>query len=428
MWTHLKEKGIELPKITWQEINKKVDPVLREIEAVGIKIDLPFLKSLSKKVEEELKKNEKEVIKLAGEEFNLNSPVQLSEILFVKLKLPKEELKKNRKSGGISTAAGELKKIEDKHPIIKQILKYRELSKLLSTYLRPLPLLADENDRLHTTYGQDTTTGRITSAEPNLQNIPIKGEIGSEMRKAFIAEDGKLLISADYSQIELRIVALLADDTAMLEAFQKNVDIHAQTAAEIFNTGIDKITSSQRRVAKTVNFGVLYGMSPYGLSQALSIPQGAAAEYIKKYFEVHKGIKEYCNRMIAIAEKEGYVETLFGFRRTLPNINSPIYNIRDAEERMAINTPVQGTAAEVLKLAMIKLAEELKPLNKNGKVARILLTVHDELVVETSKSITTEVAKKVKEAMEGVIKINLPLICEVEVGVNWGEMEKISIK
>lgn len=427
MWSHLQEKGIKLPKIDSKQIDEEIVPVLRKMEKTGIKLDVEFLNSLSIKVEEEIAKIEKKVIRMAGVEFNLNSPTQLAEILFEKLKLPTLELKKNRKSGGISTAASELKKIENKHEIIPLILRYREITKLLSTYLKPLPLLADENGRVHTTYGQDTTTGRMNSLEPNLQNIPIKGELGSEVRKAFIAEKGMKLISSDYSQIELRIVACLSDDTAMIEAFTNNIDIHTNTAAEIFNVGIDKVTKDQRRVAKTVNFGVLYGMSPYGLSQALSIPQAKAAEYITKYFDVHRGIKDYCNKMIKFAHENEYVETLFGFRRNLAGMNSSLYLVRDSAERMAINAPIQGTAADVLKIAMINLDKKLEKFNKNGTIARMLLTVHDELVIEASDKIVQEISILVKETMENAIKLNIPLTCEVEVGKNWGEMEKLAI-
>ena len=423
MWKYLEKKGIILPKITSDRIDKLLTPVLRRMEKTGIKLDVAFLNSLSTKVEGEIAEIEQKVLALAGEQFNLNSPVQLANILFEKLKLSTAKLKKNRKSGGVSTAAGELKKIESEHEIIPLILRYREISKLLSTYLKPLPMLVDKNSRIHTTYGQDTTTGRLNSSEPNMQNIPIKGELGGEVRKAFVAEEGMMLISADYSQIELRIVACLADDTAMLDAFAQNIDIHTKTAAEIFNVGIDKVTKNQRRAAKTVNFGVLYGMSAYGLSEALGISTTEAGDYINKYFDVHRGIKDYCNKMIKFAEEKGYTETLFGFRRQLANINSSIYVLRDSEERMAINAPVQGTAAEVLKLAMIELDKKLKLYNKDGHVARMLLTVHDELVIEASEGIVDEIAKLTKETMENVIKLNIPLICEVEVGKNWGEMD-----
>jgi DNA polymerase I len=426
MWSHLKDKGIKLPEITWREINKQVDPVLREMEKTGILLDTKILNESSKKYESRLKTLEKEIHALAKENFNINSPIQMADVLFNKLKLPTTDLKKTKT--GFSTAAGELKKLESKHKIIKPILEHRELSKLISTYLKPLPLLVDKSSRLHTTYGQDTSTGRITSSEPNLQNIPIKGERGAEIRKAFIASPGMVLVAADYSQIELRVVACLAEDAVMIEAFRSKEDIHSHTASEIFGVDIDKVTADQRRVAKTVNFGVLYGMSPYGLSQALGIEQGEAVEYIKKYFEKHKGIKEYCNRMIELAEKEGYVETLFGFKREFLHIHSPYRNVAEAEERMAINAPVQGTAAEILKLAMVELDKQLSVVSCPLSVKpQMLLTIHDEIVLEVPKKDVKKIAKLVKESMENVVKICVPIEAEVETGKNLGELIKILI-
>jgi len=429
MWSHLKEQGILLPKITSKEINEQIGPVLRRMEKIGVEIDVKLLNKLAKDVEGRLRKIEKQIWKLAGEEFNINSPLQMAEILYKKLNLLNSEIKKTK--NGYSTAANELKKLEKNpkgapsgHEIIKPILEYRELSKLLSTYLKPLPLLVDEKSRLHTTYGQDTTTGRLTSNEPNLQNIPIKGELGQKIRKAFVASKGMKLISADYSQIELRVVACLADDKVMKEAFIQNQDIHAKTAAEIFDTKIDKVTGDQRRVAKTVNFGVLYGMSPYGLSQSLNIEQDKAADFINRYFTAHLGIKNYCNRMIRKAHDEGFVETIFGFKRMLPNIDSHYRNIADAEERMAINTPVQGTAAEILKLAMITLESRIMNYELSNR-PRMLLTIHDEIVVEAYEKNCEDVAKVVKETMEQAIELCVPIVAEVKVGKNWGEMKVV---
>lgn len=438
MWQHLLKNGIKLPKITSKEINKRIVPVLRQMEKRGVLLDTKLLNDLAKDIEARLKKIEKDIYKLAGEEFNINSPIQMADILFNKLKLPTTDIKKTKT--GYSTSASELAKLEKnpetksplrgraplRHKIIRPLLEYRELSKLLNTYLKPLPLLVDENSRLHTNYGQDTTTGRLTSNEPNLQNIPIKGELGQKVRKAFVAEKGMKLISADYSQIELRVVACLADDEAMKEAFRTGEDIHSKTAAEIFNTSISKVTPDQRRVAKTVNFGVLYGMSPYGLSQALNIGQNEAAEYITKYFIVHAGIKDYCTRMRKVAREEGYVETLFGFRRSLPNIDSHYRNIAEAEERMAINTPVQGTAAEILKLAMIRLASSIEHIAASDR-PRMLLTIHDEIVLEVPDAGVSETAKLVKDSMENTIGLCVPIVVEVKVGENWGEMKEIKL-
>lgn len=419
MWSHLKDKGIKLPKITAEKIDKKVGPVLRAMEKEGILLNVSVLNNLAKKTEIKIAKLDKEIHKIAKSDFNIGSPAQMAEVLFTKLKLPTVDLKKTKT--GFSTAASELKKLEKKHKIIKPILEYRELSKLLSTYLLPLPLVVDKKSRLHTTYGQDTTTGRINSNNPNLQNIPVKGDWGEGIRKAFIAGPGNVLISADYSQIELRVVACLAGDTTMIEAFSNGVDIHTKTATEIFNTELDKVTKNQRRIAKTVNFGVLYGMSPYGLSQALSISQEDAALYIKKYFESHIGIKKYCDDTILYAKKNGYVETLFGFKRNFTNLNSPFRNVAESEKRMAINAPVQGTAAEILKLAMIELDNRIQNTDNSGKV-RMLLTIHDEIVLEVPKKEVNKVAKLVREIMENTVLLCVPIEVSVASGKSLGDL------
>lgn len=420
MWSHIKDKGIKLPKITAEEIDKKVGPVLRAMEKEGILLNVSLLNDLAQKTEIRIAKLEKEIHKIAKSDFNIGSPVQMAEVLFTKLKLPTSELKKTKT--GFSTAASELKKIEKEHKIIKPILEYRELSKLLSTYLLPLPKMVDKQSRLHTTYGQDTTTGRINSNNPNLQNIPIKGEWGEEIRKAFIAGPGNVLISADYSQIELRVVACLAGDTTMIEAFSNGIDIHTKTAAEIFNTELDKVTKNQRRIAKTVNFGVLYGMSPYGLSQALSISQEDAAKYINKYFETHTGIKKYCEDTALYAKKNGYVETLFGFKRYFTNLNSPFRNVAESERRMAINAPVQGTAAEILKLAMIELNNKLKTKNYQLSTTKMLLTIHDEIVLEVPKKEVNKIANLVKEIMEKTVLLCVPIEVSVSTGKSLGDL------
>jgi len=429
--------NIKKPNITSEEINEQIKPVLREMEKVGIKIDCNALKRLDKKLGKKLVKIKGEIFKLASREFNIDSPIQMAEVLFKELKLSTDGLKRTK--SGISTAASELNKIKSEHAIIAPILEHREISKLLSTYLRPLPALVDKNDRLHTTYGLETSTGRLTSSEPNLQNIPIRGKHGDEIRSTFIADKGMKLIAADYSQIELRIVACLAGDTAMIDAFKKNEDIHTRTAAEIFNTKPNKVSRDQRRKAKAVNFGIVYGQTPYGLSQTLGIKIEEAAEYILHYFDIHRGIKGYINEMIEKAHTDGFVETLFGSKRYLPNINSRIRYIAEAEERMAINTPVQGTAAEVLKLAMIKLSQELAKLSgesgvksgekllqdQNSKLlassTRMLLTVHDEIVVECPEKEAKKVAKIVKDTMENIIGLCVPLQAEAGIGDNWSE-------
>lgn len=439
--------GIQIPQITAEEINEQIKPVLTKMEDAGICIDCEALRSLDERLTDKLRAIEVKIHEKAGHDFNIGSPVQMADLLFKELKLPSEGLKRTK--SGVSTAAQELKKIESSHPIIPLILEQRELAKLVSTYLKPLPLLVDENSRLHTTYGLETSTGRLTSSEPNLQNIPIRGAYGSEVRSAFVASHGMKLIAADYSQIELRVVACMAKDTAMIEAFLQGEDIHSRTAAEIFGVPQSEVNSDQRRKAKAVNFGIVYGQTPYGLSQALSIPVEEAAEYIKKYFEVHTGIKSYINEMIEKAHSDGYVETVFGTRRYLPNINSHIRYIAEAEERMAINMPVQGTAAEILKLAMIELDRKLSSINyqvsNNGQVkkgssnslklkslndhcnltldscgARMLLTVHDEIVVEAPETEAEKVAEIVKETMENAVKLCVPIEVSLGIGDNWG--------
>jgi DNA polymerase-1 len=411
----------KIPHKKWSDIDRELSPVLRAMEKNGIKIDTKSLTRLSKKLKVKSRKLENEIHKLAGAEFNVSSPTQLSTVLFKKLKLPTTDLRRNK--SGVSTGASELLKLRNKHEIISLILEYREISKLLSTYLEPLPKMVDKHSRLHTHFGEDTRTSRLTSSEPNLQNIPIKGKFGPEIRAAFIAEKGCKLISADYSQIELRVVACLAQDKVMLKAFKDGIDVHAKTASEIFNLPVSKIDHDKRRIAKTVNFGVLYGISPYGLSQTLGVPQEKAAEYIMRYFDIHSGIKSYCQEQVGLAKKSGYVETLFGFRRQLPDINSENRNLVEGAQRMAINTPVQGTAAEILKLAMIELHKKLP-----AESAKLILTIHDELIVEVKTGQAKKVAKIMREIMENEVKLCVPVEVEVGIGNNWDETKKNVLK
>jgi DNA polymerase-1 len=411
-----KEKNCcQIPKIKSAEIVKQLEPVLRQMEKTGVLIDVKRLAALSKEVGGKINQLRKEILKDLKADINLDSPSQLADLLFNQLKLPTEDLKRTK--SGFSTAASELFKIKSAHPAIKKILKYRELTKLESTYLKPLPRLVDGQNRLHTHYAQEARTGRLSSSNPNLQNIPIKGMYGAEIRKTIIAGKGNKLVTADYSQIELRIVACLANDWAMLEAFKNGEDIHAQTASFIFHKPIKEVTKEERNRAKTINFGILYGMSPFGLSQALSIPQEEAAGYIMEYFHTHKGVSKYIKTTIEDANKNGYVETLFGYRRKLDNLASSNRNLKEADERMAVNTPIQGTAAEILKLSMTELNKALV----SKKLGDMILTVHDELVVETPSSKSKEVADLMKKVMEGVVKMCVPIIVEVGIGDNWAE-------
>ena len=417
------------PRIKKQKLNQlfyqiemPLVKVLADMELVGIKLDSAHLAKLSKKVDQRIGSLKQEIFRLAGSKFNISSTQQLSKILFEKLKISDGGIKRTKT--GRSTAASELEKLKGKHKIIEQIREYRELTKLKNTYLDALPRLVNpKTGRLHTSLNQTiTATGRLSSSNPNLQNIPARTELGEEIRKSFVTDSGCNLISADYSQIELRIAASLAKDKKMIQAFKNDEDIHAATAAEIFGVSDAKVTPQMRRVAKTVNFGVLYGMSPYGLAQSLSIEQEKAGAFIKKYFSVYSGVRDYIADIIAETRKKGYVETLSGRRRYLPEINSGMSQVRRAAERMAINMPAQGTAAEIMKLAMIAVADYLE---KTKAKDQLLLQVHDELVFEVPKADVEKTAAKIKNIMEGVFKLAVPLKVHIKVGKNWKEMEKI---
>ena len=406
------------------ELEKKLMPVLSRMEKTGIKLDINVLKKLSQKLDTRLQELDKKICKLAGIQFNISSSQQLSEILFKKLKISTVGL---RKTPGrvISTAAPELQKLKGKHKIIDLILEYRELMKLKTTYVDTLPNQVDNKKRVHTTYHQlGTTTGRLSSSDPNLQNIPIRGEWGQEIRKAFVAEKGYKLLSADYSQIELRVAACLAKDKKMLEAFKENQDIHKITAAEVNNIPIAKVTPEMRYQAKALNFGVLYGMSVNGFAEAAGVSWERARDFIDEYMIDFSGIAKYIGDTKEKAKTRGYVETILGRRRYLPQIDSSDFRIRQAFERMAINMPIQGTAADIMKVAMVKLAKSLP----SG--ARLLLQVHDELVLEVKENKIKQVAKIVKNVMEDVLEesifkdvksiFNIPLKVDLEVGNNWG--------
>jgi DNA polymerase-1 len=397
-------------------------PVLRGMERAGIRIDIPYLEKLSKEVTKDKEKIEAAMEKIVGRAFNPASPSQLASILFDELKLPAKGIKKGKT--GYSTAASELEKLEGTHEIIDLIGRHRELAKLLSTYIDILPALADKNGRVHTTFNQAiASTGRLSSSDPNLQNIPVRTELGRKMRRAFIADKGMELVACDYSQIELRVVAALAKDKKMLEAFRSGADIHTSTAAEIWGIEPSNVTKEQRRAAKAINFGIIYGQGPMGLSRSAGISFAEAKEFIVKYFETYKGIKTYLDVTRVKARKNGYVETLFGRRRTIPDIVSGVQALQAAAERMAINMPVQGTAADLIKLAMIKVADGL-PSVSDG--ARLLLQVHDELLLEVPKHDVEQVALYVKQTMETIEDIGCPIIVDVKRGKNWEEMEKIS--
>jgi len=406
----------------FQEIEMPLVKVLAEIEHNGVSIDDKKLKELSIQVNTDIKKLTKSIHKLAGEEFNVSSTLQLREILFEKLELPTEGIKKGKT--GYSTNVDTLEKLRDIHPIIKKIEEYRELSKLQNTYIDVLPTLVNkETKRIHASFNQAVTaTGRLSSSDPNLQNIPIRTELGREIRKSFVSKKGYSLVVADYSQIELRIVASLAKDKKMMEIFSNDLDIHKATAAAINGVKLEEVTKEMRRAAKEVNFGVLYGMGSYGLSNRTGIPVWEAKEFIKKYFEQFKDVKEYIDQNLKFTKKEGYCETLFGRRRYIPELNSHNFQLRSAAERMAINHPIQGTAADLMKMAMIAVSDKLKKEFKKDETMMIL-QVHDELVIEVKKGLEKKVGEIIQRTMEDVVKLNVPVKVDVETGTRWGEIK-----
>ncbi|MDO9509957.1 MAG: DNA polymerase I, partial [Candidatus Magasanikbacteria bacterium] len=368
-----------------ETIEMPLSQILAEMELDGIAIDIEKLKEMSVFVKEEVEKIRKTVYKMSGSEFNISSTQQLREVLFEKMKIPATGIKKGKT--GLSTSAEELEKLHGAHPIIEEIENYRELTKLQNTYIDVLPTLINpETHRIHTTFNQAVTaTGRLSSSEPNLQNIPIRTELGRKIRYAFIAEDKNILMSADYSQIELRIVASLAQDKKMIKIFEDDLDIHKATAAAINNVSLDEVTKEMRRAAKAINFGILYGMGSYGLSWRAEISQYEAKVFIEKYFQEFSGVKKYLEETIEFVKEKGYAETLFGRRRYIPELLSGNRQLQNAAERMAINHPVQGTAADLMKMAMIAVEKKLKewPKEKQNKV-KMILQVHDELVFELS--------------------------------------------
>ncbi|MBO4414255.1 MAG: DNA polymerase I [Clostridia bacterium] len=398
----------------FEKIETPLCRVLTGMEQVGIKIDVPGLREFS----EELGKREavlrEEVCELAGREFNVNSPKQLAEVLYDELGLPAPK----RGAGGRTTDAESLEGLSPFHPIVDKILEYRKISKLRSTYTDGLIAYADGDARIHTTFNQKVaSTGRLSSSDPNLQNIPIRSDLGRRMRKFFISrDDGHVLIDADYSQIELRVLAALSSDAAMTESFLRGEDIHRRTAASVFGVPQELVTPDMRKKAKTVNFGILYGMSAFSLAKDLGVPRYEAQEYISNYLAGFPEISEFLSETIAFADKNGYVTTLFGRRRQIPELRSPKKTVRAAGERIARNSPIQGTAADIIKLAMINVSERLE---KTGLDARLVLQIHDELIVESRTEIADEVAGILREEMENAVELGVPLTVETGIGKSW---------
>ncbi len=421
----IKEKDLSF---VYEEIELPLMPVLRQMERKGVCIDKKFLAELSKKYHAELDRLAARIYKEAGGEFNINSPKQLGEILFDKLGLTPERQKKTA-TGARSTRESELEKMRGMHPIIPDILAHRELAKLLGTYIDNLPTLLDEHNRVHTTFIQiGAATGRLATKNPGLQNIPIKTDLGRAIRDAFIAERGYKMVSFDYSQIELRIAAWLSGDKGLIEIFKHGRDAHTEVASRVFHVRAEDVSYDQRRRAKVINFGILYGMGVTALQQSLGSTRKEAQEFYNQYFEAFPRLALYIDEVKALAAKEGYTKTYFGRRRYFDGIKSPIPYVKAAAERMAINAPMQGTQADIVKLAMVKISDYFKAQNVQDG-AHLLLQVHDELVFEIEEGRVDTLALKIREIMENIVpekeRMGIPFLAEGKAGKNWGEMEKL---
>ena len=412
--TGLRNQGL------WQlftEVEMALIPVLVAMEDNGILLDTDLLREMSLELGQQLLKLEKEIYSSVGHQFNINSPQQLGRVLFEDLRLPQSRKTKT----GYSTEASVMEALRGVHPVIEFILEYRQLSKLKSTYVDALPALINhKTGRVHTNFNQaGTTTGRLSSSDPNLQNIPVRSEMGNKIRKAIIAPPGAYLLSADYSQIDLRALAHLSQDPGLIAAFAQDEDIHATTASKLFGIPADEVTPEMRRNAKTVNFGVIYGMSDYGLEQATNLSREEAAQFIALYFEKYPGVKEYLEATKEQARKLGYVQTVLGRRRFLPEINSANRMVREAAERMAINAPVQGSSADIIKIAMINLHREMERRNLKSKM---LLQIHDELLFEVPEAEVAEMKSLISELMPRAVELRVPVKIDIKLGKNWAEM------
>ena len=399
----------------FKNIEMPLGIVLGDMEYDGINVDKKTLEEMGKEIQTKTEIISKEIYELAGTEFNISSPQQLGEILFEKLELPHGKKGKT----GYSTAVDVLNKLKGKHPIIEKILEYRSLTKLYTTYIEGLIKEIQSDNKIHTIYNQALTrTGRLSSQEPNLQNIPARDEYGKLIRKAFIPSDNSVIISGDYSQIELRILSSIANVESLIEAFNNDLDIHAKTASDIFKKDISEITSQERRVAKAVNFGIIYGISSYGLSENLNIPTYEAKGFIDNYLNTYPGIKEYMDKTIKQAHTDGYVKTLFNRIRIIPELQNKNYMIRQAGERMALNIPIQGTSADIIKKAMVEVQNKIKEKNLKSKM---ILQIHDELVIDTKKDELDEIKEILKTTMENTYKLNVPLKVDINIGENLYE-------
>jgi len=418
------------PSPTTSKLDLEVTSVLEKMSKTGILVDLKFLLALGKDLKAQLDKIEKKIYSFIGHEVNLNSPKQLQIVLFDELNLP---VFKKTKTGR-STDEETLRELSSAHPAVPLILEYRQLFKLVSTYVDALPNSIGEDKRIHSTFNvEGAATGRLSSINPNLQNIPVKGAMGGEIRKAFIAPKGKVLLAADYSQIELRIMAHLSNDPNLIKAFKEGLDIHTATAAKIFKVTLEKVTKEQRNVGKTMNFATLYGQGPHALSRQLQVPYEIARSYIEEYFLGFPKIKEWMQKTLQFGYENGYVETLWGRKRYMPELLANNHMMKSAGERAAINHPVQGTAADMIKKAMVDIAGELDNWSTSKKTSKpenecsMVLQIHDELLFEVSPKDLKKVAKIVKEKMEKALKLSVPVIVDLKVGPNWGEMKPLNV-
>jgi DNA polymerase-1 len=418
----IKRDGLEQLML---EMEMPLVSVLAEMEFLGVRLDLDFFQAFSKELTSSLAILEKQIFEQVGKPFNINSTQQLSDVLFNRLMLIPPDRGRKTSSGHYSTSAEVLEELRGQHAVVDLVLEQRELSKLKSTYVDALPMAVDPNNgRVHTSYGQTgSVTGRISSNNPNLQNIPIRTEMGRRVRNGFIADDGNVLLSVDYSQVELRLVALMAGDEAMLNAFRAGQDIHVTTAAAIYNLPVSEVTKEMRRHAKAINFGLIYGMSAFGLTRTTDLTLGEAENFVKTYFTRFPGIKRYLDETRKLAAQQGYVTTLLGRRRYFPALKGLMnVQLRNREEREAINAPIQGTAADIMKLAMLRVPSALQQAGLKGQM---LLQVHDEIVIECPQSELQETARIVQQIMESAYPLSIPLSTEARSGKSWGAMQVI---
>jgi DNA polymerase-1 len=426
LYLHQKEELKKLPKIqkVADDIDWPVESVLADMEYEGIGLDVGYLKKFSKKINASVNDLEKQIYKHADFEFNIGSPGQLAEVLFTKLNLPTHGIKKGKT--GYSTAASELDKLRGLHPIIDLITQYREVTKLKNTYVDTLPEQVDKNSKLHTTFSlTGAQTGRLASFDPNLMNIPVRTELGKHIRTAFVAGRGNVFVSADYSQFEIRVAAALSGDEGMIDAFNRDADIHRETAALVYGIKPEEVTKQQRYEAKAVNFGTMYGQGPHALSLLVGIDFAAAKHFIARYFEVRPKLKQYLDKTKELAKEQGYVENIFGRRRPTPDVNSSNFMVREAGYRAAVNMPLQGSAADIMKLAMIKVQENFESgewRGESGEKPKLLLQIHDSILVECSEKQSKAVGEILRTTMENVYKLPVKLKADISTGKNWGEL------